>query len=105
MHKVTRGRPSGINLAPIKTSELGVLIRNYRTLNRVGLDFVAKKLGIKAQFISNIEHGRASLPVKHVVKLAKLLNISPAKLANVAMMSRPSVAKFVEPSYFSVAQG
>ncbi len=39
---------------------------------------MAKKLGLKnGQFISNIERGLCSLPLKSIAKTSKILNVAP----------------------------
>lgn len=57
---------------------VAVLIRNSRKLAGLTQIGLSRQLGFQnGQFISNIERGRASVPVKHVRKLSRLLKIRP----------------------------
>lgn len=69
----TRGRPKASGAKYIPTTSVGHLIRSRRQKLGLGLLDVATSLGVGVQFISNIEHGRAPLPMKYSYLLANTL--------------------------------
>lgn len=68
-------------------SNLGEIIRVGRAKTNVSQSQLAKKLGYKnGQYISNVERGQCSLPVRHIAQAGDILNIHPENIAN-AMIS------------------
>lgn len=84
-----RGRPKGRSCDARSFGPLGDLIRNHRINKGLGLMDVAKACACSVQFVSNIEHGRASVPWGKIPKLASALKIPVAELqaANMAVRS------------------
>lgn len=76
-----RGRPVGTSTAKPKVGTLGEMLWTARRNSGLGLKDVSKKLKLSVQFISHIEQGRAPLPAKYVVRIAKVLNLSQNTLA------------------------
>ncbi len=79
-----RGRPKGqVNRTTLRKKNsppLGVLIRGRRLELGLGLSEVADRCGCSLQFISNIEHGRATLPWGRIAKFAHALKIETGSL-------------------------
>lgn len=91
-----RGRP----VAKEVTTEfnhkkpIGYSLQYYRVAARKSLAQVAKTLGVTVAYVSNVEHGRTSLAWKHVPRLAKLLRMPVAGLANLNLRSTSVYAEF-----------
>jgi transcriptional regulator with XRE-family HTH domain len=59
---------------------LGQAIRRFRLRNKWTQEFLAEKLDISANFLSNLENGKAWVSPKTVSKLAIIFNIGPHEL-------------------------
>jgi transcriptional regulator with XRE-family HTH domain len=59
---------------------LGKAIRRFRSWNKWSQEFLAEKMGISANFLSNIENGKAWVSPKTVSKLATVFKIEPHEL-------------------------
>ena len=83
--KKTIGRPPAKNLLK-PNNKVGKIISTVRRRRDTSLREAADVLGIERQFISNIERGRAPLPMKCINKLSKWAKI-PKKDVIIAMMT------------------
>lgn len=79
-----RGRPMSYDGSEVN-SELGFYLGSARIAKGLSLTAVGESIGVKAQFISNIEHGRAPLPAKYVNQIATLLGLESKELAAFAI--------------------
>lgn len=95
---VTRGRPKGVGKVDRRDPSVGNVIRRARIDLGMGLADVAEKIGgaCSIQFISNIEHGRAPLPMDLVAVFSYTLGIPVKKLATAALHSTNSYQKYVK---------
>lgn len=82
-----RGRPKGQGLVDRRRKDVGNIIRRARIDAGLGLSDISTSLNLRVQFISNIEHGRAPLPMGIVKTLSSLLNIPLKTLAKAALQS------------------
>ena len=80
-----RGRPNSSNVKA--KSAIGRLIRTGRVRNGLGLQDLSKKLGVSLQFVSNIEQGRAPLPLRYATKVAKAIGEPSFKVVQAALSS------------------
>lgn len=64
-------------------NHVAVLIRNRRTDLKISQRQLHRKIfsiGKDGQFVSNVERGKCSLPVKHIPAISELLEIDPNEL-------------------------
>lgn len=67
----------------MKYENMSSLIYDYRELRKMTQKELAKQLGFStSQFISNIERGLATFPIKKMKKLSKILKISRDLIVN-----------------------
>jgi transcriptional regulator with XRE-family HTH domain len=59
---------------------LGKSIKRFRGQNKWSQEFLAEKLDISANFLSNIENGKAWISPKTLAKLASTFKVEPATL-------------------------
>lgn len=60
----------------MKYENIASLVYDWRELRKLTQGHVAKRLGYgSSQFISNVERGRCSLPLKKAKKLCKVLDM------------------------------
>ncbi len=95
-----RGRPKGTvglnnNVVNRRSHTVGNTIRRARIDAKLGLSDVATALGVSLQFISNIERGRAPLPVAHIKATAKFLKLSAETLFMTAFKETAAHKKFM----------
>ena len=71
----------------------GSLIRSLRTRNGYGQRELAKKIGIAASYLNDIEKSKRSAPKNDVIiKLSKLLKINIDDLNDLAGLSKKGLA-------------
>jgi transcriptional regulator with XRE-family HTH domain len=64
-----------------KFNHIGKLIKHYRLKSEMPQIDIANKLGFKnAQFISNVERGKASIPLKKIAAATLILGIPPHEI-------------------------
>lgn len=64
-------------------SHIATLVRKYRKSHpkKIGQEELARQLGLKnGQFISNVERGKCSIPLKSLRNLVEVLNIPHEEL-------------------------
>jgi transcriptional regulator with XRE-family HTH domain len=78
------GRPIG-SYDDENSSVVGRFLGEARSEKGVSLKSVANRLGVSAQFICNIERGRAPLPAKYVAAISDFLCLDRATVAAFAL--------------------
>ena len=66
-----------------RRKQFGARLRMIRTLRNISRNELAKKLGLSSPFIANIENGRREPSNKHLIGMAKVLNVSTDWLLDV----------------------
>lgn len=62
------------------TAKFGKKVKALRLKKRMSQGDIGKKLGVSANYISQIERGIENLSLKGIEKLAKALNVSTSEL-------------------------
>lgn len=96
MIKAKRGRPVGKGTVDPTDYSVGSVMRRGRISLGLGLADVAWHLGSSVQFISNIEHGRAPMPMEMVRDAAAYLELSVTELAALALRSTSVHKEFMK---------
>lgn len=63
-----------------KHQHIAEVLRSARKSAGISQGRLGAKLGLHAQAISNIERGITSLPLRHMVKISKILDVYPYQL-------------------------
>ena len=66
-----------------RRKQFGARLRMIRTLRNISRNELAKKLGLSSPFIANIENGRREPSNKHLIGMAKVLNVTTDWLLDV----------------------
>jgi transcriptional regulator with XRE-family HTH domain len=61
-------------------ARLGQAVRRLRGWNKWTQEFLAEKLEISANFLSNVENGKAWVSPKTIAKLTLIFNVEPHEL-------------------------
>lgn len=59
---------------------VGYMIKYTRLYMKKDLNYIAKKLGVTVQCVSNWERGASNPPPRYVRKISKILNIGVSEL-------------------------
>lgn len=77
-----------------KFPNIAKFIQHYREYADLSQQELSTKLGyINGQFVSNIERGLCSIPVKKYKTLCKILNVFPEELEQVLMLDHAFAVK------------
>ena len=94
--KRSRGRPKGVSVRSESYGELADMIQAARVAKGLGLKEVSESLEISVQFLSNIEHGRCSVPWNKLETMSHILNMDLSSLAILNLQSREDYKRFAE---------
>ncbi|MCQ2508171.1 MAG: helix-turn-helix domain-containing protein [Dorea sp.] len=61
-------------------ANLGEVIKEYRTANKMTQEFVAESIGVSRQAVSKWESGKSDPSTSNLISLAKLFRIEPEEL-------------------------
>jgi transcriptional regulator with XRE-family HTH domain len=82
-----------MNRAPSQ-KRIGTFLKQHRVKAGLTQSDVAQKLGYTSpQFISNIERGLCSAPVKHLKDFAKMYNVNTEELIQLLLTEHESVLR------------
>ena len=84
----TRGRPKGKGTATKQFGQVAYMVRNARLKLGLSQAQVGTRTGYSAQFINNIEHGRAPVPAKALALFSIALELNRTRLVNAAVSQK-----------------